>query len=453
MENRLQTAIEQMKNREESGLNYIYSKTYNFVYLRAKSILKKDRDIRQLMKEVYLQAYESSDELKKENLYEWLGKHVYEIGCGFLKKKKEREAEFLEMERDELNPKRIENNAQSMEIICDVLEQLPDLYQATLFAFYYDYMKINEIAEVMGCSPKIIKNRLNYVRKYIKKAMEHYMEEHEGIKVAFSVEIVCNALREWSIQHCLGITTAQSVYSLICKEVELENKSIYLEGKEFAGVNNTIVYHKQDDLNMLQQEIIFHGKRHGMDRRNLVYAVGGGILLLVLIVGSVCLFKKPSEEKGKKNNTIVEKQEERKEKSEKKPKKEDKAEPKKEMESKKTSSDESNVNSDDKQKDKPSEENFTQPAEEEYIFGNSQKEILTEQEVWTKTKEELRLGRNEIYARYGVIFGVEDLDNYFKQKSWYQPKMSLSDFWDSVELSMTEEANVTLISEVEAQMQ
>ena len=40
MEYNLVTAMEQMKKNEEQGLNYIYSKTYNYVYLRAKNILK-----------------------------------------------------------------------------------------------------------------------------------------------------------------------------------------------------------------------------------------------------------------------------------------------------------------------------------------------------------------------------------------------------------------------------
>ena len=33
-------------------LNAIYSKTYNFVYLRAKTILEKEEDVQELMKEV-----------------------------------------------------------------------------------------------------------------------------------------------------------------------------------------------------------------------------------------------------------------------------------------------------------------------------------------------------------------------------------------------------------------
>ena len=52
-----------MKQRQESGLNYIYAKTYNYVYLRAKNILKRENDVQQLMKDVYLKMLE---EYKKQ---------------------------------------------------------------------------------------------------------------------------------------------------------------------------------------------------------------------------------------------------------------------------------------------------------------------------------------------------------------------------------------------------
>ena len=101
MEYNLGTAIEQMKQRQESGLNYIYAKTYNYVYLRAKNILKRENDVQQLMKDVYLKMLESSDEIQVENLYEWVGKTVYRLGCKYYRKKKAREVAYLEMDKSE----------------------------------------------------------------------------------------------------------------------------------------------------------------------------------------------------------------------------------------------------------------------------------------------------------------------------------------------------------------
>ena len=91
MEYNLKTAVEQMKNHEESGMNYIYSKTYNYVYLRAKSILRRESDVQQLLREVYLKMLDSATEIEVDNLYEWIGKCAYTMGCGYYRKKKARE--------------------------------------------------------------------------------------------------------------------------------------------------------------------------------------------------------------------------------------------------------------------------------------------------------------------------------------------------------------------------
>ena len=97
MEYHVTDAIAQVKKREEPGLNYIYAKTYNYVYLRAKNILKRENDIQQLMRDVYLKMLESAVEIETENLYEWLGKTAYTMGCSFYRKKKAREAVCLEL--------------------------------------------------------------------------------------------------------------------------------------------------------------------------------------------------------------------------------------------------------------------------------------------------------------------------------------------------------------------
>ena len=82
MKNGMENAVWQMKQKEEDGLNYIYSQTYNFVYLRAKSILKNEEDIKLFMQTVYVDLYRSADEIQLDNLYEWLGKRSSFCGDG-----------------------------------------------------------------------------------------------------------------------------------------------------------------------------------------------------------------------------------------------------------------------------------------------------------------------------------------------------------------------------------
>jgi hypothetical protein len=46
---------------------------------------------------------------------------------------------------------------------------------------------------------------------------------------------------------------------------------------------------------------------------------------------------------------------------------------------------------------------------------------LNENDMYGKSKEELSIMRNRIYAHYGYRFRRDDLFNYFKIYSWYDP--------------------------------
>ena len=48
--------------------------------------------------------------------------------------------------------------------------------------------------------------------------------------------------------------------------------------------------------------------------------------------------------------------------------------------------------------------------------------LLTEDDLRGMSKVELRILRNEIYARHGYIFKSQDLRNYFSAKDWYSPQ-------------------------------
>jgi hypothetical protein len=70
---------------------------------------------------------------------------------------------------------------------------------------------------------------------------------------------------------------------------------------------------------------------------------------------------------------------------------------------------------------------------------------LTEEDGKGKTKHELRIMRNEIYARHGYIFQDAMLRDHFLQKPWYTPQTK------NVALSSIEQYNVLFIKSYEQQ--
>ena len=85
-----------------------------------------------------------------------------------------------------------------------------------------------------------------------------------------------------------------------------------------------------------------------------------------------------------------------------------------------------------------------QPSVRQFIIADSDQRVLTWDELSGLSGSELRVARNEIYARHGRIFKDQQLAQYFSHFSWYQP------LYADVRLSKIESANAALIQQVES---
>ena len=80
----------------------------------------------------------------------------------------------------------------------------------------------------------------------------------------------------------------------------------------------------------------------------------------------------------------------------------------------------------------------------DYLLPNSNSAYLTDEDLAGLSKEQLRIARNEIYARHGYEFGKEDLKTYFGSKSWYH-----AGGYDDSQLNEYELANIKKIKNKE----
>lgn len=90
--------------------------------------------------------------------------------------------------------------------------------------------------------------------------------------------------------------------------------------------------------------------------------------------------------------------------------------------------------------------------DEDYIIPDSDKRLLTEDDVKGLTLQEINYAKNEIYARHGRKFDSEELQNYFNSKSWYKGTISPKNFTNGEYLSDIENKNTAFLSEMENQM-
>ena len=89
--------------------------------------------------------------------------------------------------------------------------------------------------------------------------------------------------------------------------------------------------------------------------------------------------------------------------------------------------------------------------QDEYIVNGSDKKYYDKTFFEGLSDEELRLARNEIYARHGRMFREQALQSFFESRSWYEPKYSPDEF-DAIQTSILNDyeiSNRDLIVEVE----
>ena len=92
---------------------------------------------------------------------------------------------------------------------------------------------------------------------------------------------------------------------------------------------------------------------------------------------------------------------------------------------------------------------FADETEDEYILPYSASRTLLYTDLNGFTSAELRLAKNEIYARHGRLFQSQDLQDYFNSKTWYNSLRKLP-MGNEPTLSQIEKANVDIIIECES---
>jgi predicted nucleic acid-binding Zn ribbon protein len=88
----------------------------------------------------------------------------------------------------------------------------------------------------------------------------------------------------------------------------------------------------------------------------------------------------------------------------------------------------------------------------DYVLPESSSRYYTRSELSGLSKTQLRLARNEIFARHGRLFNDESLQAYFDSCDWYYGYIQPDDFNLDTAFNDYEKANVKLIGELEDEL-
>jgi len=254
MEIDFRETIDLIKQGKEEGFNKLYSSTYQKVYARAKQCTKVERseDANDLTQIVYIEAFKNIDKLSApEATLSWLYEICYRQACKMYRGEREKRETLLATEEETVfdmaesidvstMPELSADQKATAEIVREIIEELPELQKMTILSFYFDEMKIEQIADMMQCSTNTVKSRLKYGRDLIKLKVEEH-EKKGGYKLhVFTIPTLIWALKLLTDKTTLTAYAAENIYAESCTALGLKASSLALAGAGAAGSSATI---------------------------------------------------------------------------------------------------------------------------------------------------------------------------------------------------------------------
>lgn len=190
--------IEDARNGGQNGATQLYKACYRNVYLTIKSMAALDEDTcLDLTQDTFVRAFQKLDQLDDPARFNaWIKQIARNTTLDYLRKKKA--VVFISLTDDdsgstipesELEDSNIEHLPDAMmdrkettRLINEILGSLPEQQRLVLGMYYYQNMKISEIAAALEKSEGTIKAQLNSGRKKI-EAKVTQLEKDEGIKL------------------------------------------------------------------------------------------------------------------------------------------------------------------------------------------------------------------------------------------------------------------------------
>ena len=230
-EDKILKLLEQIKNGDERAFAEFYSQTYKYVYSRAKCMFSDEEEVQDLVQEVYLALYRNAANIQSsESIFGWLKTTTFYQGTKMLKKKRKEvllsedgEEMFESIPDDEPEIEEGYMNQEDVQVIRDCINRLSDEQKTVLLAYYYDNLKVNEIAEILSLSAGTIKSRLYLARKNLQVHIEEE-EKKRGYKLhSFGAVTLALALRMF-LQGNMEVagSVEETIFARVCQGLNFE---------------------------------------------------------------------------------------------------------------------------------------------------------------------------------------------------------------------------------------
>ena len=184
-QNELAEFVRKARAGDKDAFGVLYNNTYNQAFYTVKSMIKDDDAVNDILQDSYVKAFLHMDSFKGDDKFlPWIKQIAANTARDWLKKKKPMLftdlnddddmvfEEQIEDEREENIPEKLIEHKETIRLIGEIVDSLPDDQRAVIGMYYYEKKSVNDIASAMGASQSAIKSRLKYGRDKIKAKVE-----------------------------------------------------------------------------------------------------------------------------------------------------------------------------------------------------------------------------------------------------------------------------------------
>ena len=198
-EKMLQQAVTRFQAGDEQGFNMLYSAYYNRVKSGLYYMLNDEHLAEDFTQDAFLKVYQYIDQLKEPGRFPyWVNRIAANCANDYLKKGMATEKTFTSLTPEgeeesafpsdhyvrnpgDYQPEQAYSRQETQRLIREILDDLPDGQRISVTLYYYNQMKVKEIAEITGVKENAVKQSLYQARKKITAKVEEL--EKKGTKL------------------------------------------------------------------------------------------------------------------------------------------------------------------------------------------------------------------------------------------------------------------------------
>lgn len=185
--------VKKSQSGDAEAIEKLLLYAHTSVSYQCRKMLGNEQDAEDMTQEVLVTIYTKLDTLQEPAAFHKWANQITTSRCINALNRTHVEYQFAEDEEghsildtleeldEQMIPDKAIDNAETVRMIEEIVDGLPDVQRAATLMFYYNEMSVKEIAQAMRVSENTVKSRLNYARKAIKEKVLDY--EKQGVKL------------------------------------------------------------------------------------------------------------------------------------------------------------------------------------------------------------------------------------------------------------------------------